>query len=295
MDSRELLYFCTIVEQNSISRAAEKLNITQPPLSTTLKRLEEKLGVSLIVRTTRQWRITNEGQQLYIKGKKILSELDDLKNAIRENTISGEVKIGICARCLSFYTSVVSIIEKALPNVTCRVLVIDTPSIENSLKKWDIDFALILRSMDESGYHIIPLPAQHYVAMFSNLLPAPPEGPIGIYNLAKYPLLVTRRWYSMDGARPLMNYFSSLGLKPRVIMDTQASYILPDLLYTTPAVAILLDTEIPEIYKKAFPIRKIDVNLEQYPSIVYLDNVHMSSQSVAVMNIIQRQADNIKN
>ena len=161
MDSRELLYFCTIVEQNSISRAAEKLNITQPPLSTTLKRLEEKLGVSLIVRTTRQWRITNEGQQLYIKGKKILSELDDLKNAIRENTISGEVKIGICARCLSFYTSVVSIIEKALPNVTCRVLVIDTPSIENSLKKWDIDFALILRPMDASGYHIIPLPAQH--------------------------------------------------------------------------------------------------------------------------------------
>ena len=56
MDLKRLEYFCAIVEKGQISKAAEALHITQPPLSMRLKELEEELAVHLIIERGRRGR-----------------------------------------------------------------------------------------------------------------------------------------------------------------------------------------------------------------------------------------------
>lgn len=76
MDFRQLLSFTTVVEQGSFTKAAEKLQISQPTISTHIRAMEEELNARLILRTTKSINITPKGRELYEYASKIL-ELRD--------------------------------------------------------------------------------------------------------------------------------------------------------------------------------------------------------------------------
>ena len=73
--SEELTVFVQVVENGSFSRAANQLSMANSAVSRVVKRLEEKLGVNLINRTTRQLRLTEEGSQYFRRVQKILQEM----------------------------------------------------------------------------------------------------------------------------------------------------------------------------------------------------------------------------
>ena len=73
--SEELTVFVQVVENGSFSRAAKQLAMANSAVSRVMKRLEEKLGVNLINRTTRQLRLTEEGSQYFRRVQKILQEM----------------------------------------------------------------------------------------------------------------------------------------------------------------------------------------------------------------------------
>ncbi len=83
MNIRQLRYFCAIVEEGQISRAAKRLHIAQPPLSQQLKLLEEELGIQLIDRNTRQMSLTQAGHFFYQRALQIISlmhtTIDDVR------------------------------------------------------------------------------------------------------------------------------------------------------------------------------------------------------------------------
>ena len=83
MDLKRLEYFCAIVEKGQISKAAEALHISQPPLSMRLKELEEELDVQLIYREGKAWQVTPEGEALYQRAQFILSYVAGLEKDIR--------------------------------------------------------------------------------------------------------------------------------------------------------------------------------------------------------------------
>ena len=64
LDIRLLRYFTVVAEENNMSRAAQRLFMSQPPLSRHIRQLEERLGVTLFVRHTRGLTLTEEGQHV---------------------------------------------------------------------------------------------------------------------------------------------------------------------------------------------------------------------------------------
>ena len=92
MDLRVVRYFVVTAQEANITRAAAKLNISQPPLSKQIKELEDELGVELFIRGKRPLRITEEGRKLYRRAQQILeladrtrAEFEDLKGAPHGN------------------------------------------------------------------------------------------------------------------------------------------------------------------------------------------------------------------
>ncbi len=75
---RLLKHFVAVAEERHFGRAAERLHMTQPPLSQQMKRLEERLGVSLFERTTRSVQLTAAGEVLLAQGRQLLSDADNL-------------------------------------------------------------------------------------------------------------------------------------------------------------------------------------------------------------------------
>ena len=79
MDIRILSQFVTIAEELNITKAAEKLYMSQPPLSIQIKKLEDELDTKLFIRGKRHLQLTESGKLLYRHAKEIISLVKRLK------------------------------------------------------------------------------------------------------------------------------------------------------------------------------------------------------------------------
>jgi DNA-binding transcriptional LysR family regulator len=97
MNITDLSLFIHTADTGSITRAAEQLQITSATASAGLKRLEKQLGVLLFIRSTRQLRITAEGERFLVYCRKALANLEAGKAAIHslEGKVAGELRISV--------------------------------------------------------------------------------------------------------------------------------------------------------------------------------------------------------
>ena len=162
MENRVLRYFVEMANEKSMSRAAEKLHVTQPTMSRQLKELEDELGVKLFLRTNYAIRLTDEGEIFLRRAKDILSLVDKTKAEFRqpENPISYSISVG-CPESDSIKyiaRAVRKLHESGIPLI-CHVHSGNAEDVLERLNRGLDDQALVLDDVDSLRYHHIPLPA----------------------------------------------------------------------------------------------------------------------------------------
>jgi DNA-binding transcriptional LysR family regulator len=78
MELRQLRYFVAVAEERNFTRAAERLNMTQPPLSRQIQQIEDSVGLALFERGARPLKLTEAGRVFYAQAKRLLEESDEL-------------------------------------------------------------------------------------------------------------------------------------------------------------------------------------------------------------------------
>ena len=97
MELRQLRYFVTVVEEKTVTAAARKLNMTQPPLTTQLKLLEKELGCPLFAREGRRLTLTDAGRHFYQRACGILGMCESAAAQMRDfhQGVAGTLRIGV--------------------------------------------------------------------------------------------------------------------------------------------------------------------------------------------------------
>lgn len=97
MDLKQLKYFLAVAEERSFSRAAERLHISQPPLSQQIMKLESELGLKLFARTTRNFELTVAGKALVTEARAVLAHMNLAINTVKQIDRGdvGRLRIGI--------------------------------------------------------------------------------------------------------------------------------------------------------------------------------------------------------
>jgi DNA-binding transcriptional LysR family regulator len=151
MDLRQLRYFVVLAEELHFRRAAERLHITQSPLSLAIQALERELGGQLFLRTQRRVALTEIGVALRADAIAILDRVEQSREAIQD-LISGEagqLRIGFtpASSLLSFFPRLISQFRSAHPNV--RVLLRELSSIAQigALQAREIDVGIIRKPL----------------------------------------------------------------------------------------------------------------------------------------------------
>ena len=94
IELRQLRYFVAVAEELHFARAAERLHMSQSPLSRAIRDLERDLGVTLFVRTTRRVELTPAGERLLERSRRALAEIDGAVADVRRHNKSEVVGIG---------------------------------------------------------------------------------------------------------------------------------------------------------------------------------------------------------
>lgn len=161
MDIRVLQYFLAVAREESITRAAERLRMTQPPLSRQLKDLEDELGKQLLIRGSKKVTLTEDGMLLRKRAEELVDLMKKTKAELTSSNenINGDIHIG-CGEteAISFLAQAAWNLQQKHPLIHYHIYSGDAERVMERLDKGLIDFGLLVGPVDVNKYDYIRLP-----------------------------------------------------------------------------------------------------------------------------------------
>lgn len=160
MEIRVLNYFLTVAREQSITKAAEVLHVTQPTLSRQLMQLEEELDVQLFVRGKRKITLTQEGMLLRRRAEEITDLTNKTKREFSEanGIVAGQISIGGAeTKTMQELAKIMQEFSKEYPQVTYNLYSGNADDIQERLDKGLLDIALLLEPVNIEKYDYIRL------------------------------------------------------------------------------------------------------------------------------------------
>lgn len=161
MDIRVLQYFLAVAREESITKAAETLRMTQPPLSRQLKDLEDELGKQLLIRGSKKVTLTEDGMLLRKRAEEMVDLMEKTKAelASSHDNINGDIHIG-CGEtdAISFLAQAAQHLQNQHPLIHYHIYSGDAERVMERLDKGLIDFGLLVGDVDVTKYDYMRLP-----------------------------------------------------------------------------------------------------------------------------------------
>lgn len=163
MDIRVLQYFLTVAREESITRAAKTLRMTQPPLSRQLKDLEDELGKTLLIRGSKKVTLTEDGMLLRKRAEEMIDLMEKTRAELASSSenINGEIYIGGGETdAVSLFAQIAGKLQAKYPLIHYHIYSGDAGIVMEKLDKGLIDFGLLVEPVDVSGYDYMRLPVR---------------------------------------------------------------------------------------------------------------------------------------
>ncbi len=192
MDLVKLRYFRTVAKTLHFRRAAELLNVSQPPLSKSIKTLEDELGTQLFVRSRRRVELTPAGHALLQRCEKIFQDLEDTRIEVRRYGAGekGSLRIG-CedGTTFSVVPPLLQNFRKQYPAVTCSVLTQSVAEQIVGLRSGDLDAGVLPLPMNHPEIDLVKLHSCSMVAAFADRSPLARKANLRLPDLHHQPIV----------------------------------------------------------------------------------------------------------
>jgi LysR family hydrogen peroxide-inducible transcriptional activator len=151
MNLQELRYLVAVAEQRHFGRAAESCNVSQPTLSSQIKKLEDELGVTLLERTNKRVALTPVGAQIVEHAQKALKEAGQMEAVARaaKDPLVGPLKLGAIPTLAPYLLPLIlKPLKQQYPALTIELWEDQTKALVEGLRNHRLDAALLATDAD---------------------------------------------------------------------------------------------------------------------------------------------------
>ena len=234
MDIRQLNYFVQVADCGNYSLASQKLFVSQPALSKTIKNMEEELGFTFFYTYQRRQHLTDAGKIFYDKAIKLLKEYDELMEISYDEAgiDKGHINIGLStAAGPALFSHIYPLFRKQYPLIDFTLTENDTDVLKEDVLKKSIDLAIIdvtfIHEEDQDLFDIYELVRSDIVMVASV------DNPLSRYESIKYTdlngkdLILYNKNPSNVG--PLSSEFKRANSKPNVVFSSSQWHLIFEL------------------------------------------------------------------
>ncbi|WP_461173326.1 LysR family transcriptional regulator [Arthrobacter sp. Z1-9] len=249
-DLNQLRTFVVLYELRSVTAVAQRLHVTQPTVSYTLRRLRARFGDELFRREGHDMVPTAKATQLFAPLHEALAQIDATVNeadAFEPSAFSGQLMLGLTSIGeQTFLPPIMGALEREASRPHLQAERLDSDQVEDGLTRGTIDLAITVSVIDSSQLWRSQVRAVEYVALVSGEHPLPSTGPD----------MFTGRHFLRVSARgghifPLQ-VLTEHGLMHQVVLSIEDYATVPAVLSTTDLIA-LLPRHVAEVFSGWFP------------------------------------------
>ena len=296
MDIRTLYYFVTIAEELNITKAAEKLCMSQPPLSSQMKALEEELDTVLFIRGKRHLQLTESGKLLYRHAKEILSLVNKTSEEIRAmgKGMQGRISIGLVeGSAPNIAAEWIETFAKNFSHVEFSIVDGNSDELIAKLRSGLIDMAVITSPCDNTLLNSFKVGQEKMTAFMSkdNPLAELPGNTIDLAELKDKPLIIPSREAM---SRMISKWFKEIHAEPKVVCRMDNYLDVAALAGRNIGISLFPKTSY--ILNEQLVAKEI-VNPERYVEylFVWLKNKPLSLLDEAFIDHVKASAGNLEN
>ena len=222
MELRHLHYFIAVAEELHFSRAAERLCISQPPLSQQIRALEDELGVKLFERTKRQVHLTEAGKAFLERACLVLAQLEqaiEVTQRIGRGEV-GRLTIGfVGSATYTVLPDILSIFREQFPNVELRLREMTTSGQIQALHHKQIDVGIVRSAIDEPGLSVKCILQESIILALPENHPFSDQTSISLHALADESFILFPAKMGPVFYEQIINTCQQAGFSPKVAQE----------------------------------------------------------------------------
>ena len=203
MELRQLRYFVAVAEELHFTRAAVRLGLAQPSVSSQLRKLEDELGAALFDRGPAGAHLTQAGEVLLPLARQVLADVDEAASQVREVGTLGRGRLSIGATpSLStvLLPAALARFHTAHPGITVGIFEEGSGGLVSRLESGEVELALVILPLHQSWLATTPLASEELVVVTGPGHPLAGRAAVAVEDLRDVPLVMFREGYDLRAA-----------------------------------------------------------------------------------------------
>ena len=151
MNLQDLRYLVAVAEHRHFGRAAEACNVSQPTLSSQIRKLEDELGVTLLERTNKRVEMTPVGSRILVHAQRALREAGQMEAVARaaRDPLVGPLKLGVIPTLAPYFMPLIlNPLRQLYPGLTIELWEDQTRALIDALRNHRLDAVLLATATD---------------------------------------------------------------------------------------------------------------------------------------------------
>jgi len=276
MEIRHLIYFKTVAEELHFGRAAERLFMSQPPLSRQIKDLEDELGVILFFRTNKRVELTEAGKYFLEEVMEILQNIEHSKTITKQihNNISGEFKLGyISSTPKKMLATVLKQIQQKFPYLRVSLFETSTQKQKLALENGKLDLGIMRAPIYSSELLTTPLFEDPMVIVGHS------QVEFNAINFFNESFISFNQKYASEYHRLVINTCNRMGFEPKIVHQSNSMSSILELVSQGLGLAVVPSSTIKQYPHLNLKIMKLE-DMDSKTEVILVSNIKSKNSAL---------------